>query len=243
MHFLASNPVFESFFESDAFGKGIFLGLLLLSIVTWTILVNKGLYISHLKKTSKKMQENFKLYEDNPLGCDLLPRNHPFSETYRLVKRKAVELLQKNHSALGKEAERSYLFSSDIEFLEAHMATTMSKEMESLEKNLFLLSTTVTLAPFLGLLGTVWGILLTFVQLNSSLFAEKSALIMGGLSMALGTTIVGLVVAIPALVGYNYLKNALIQFESSLDAFGTVLLAQVELHYRKVEMKYSDSEV
>ena len=64
----------------------------------------------------------------------------------------------------------------------------------------------------MGLLGTVWGILVTFSGLQSNGLSSANSSVLSGLSMALGTTVFGLVVAIPALVGYNYLKSIIGDF-------------------------------
>ena len=127
-------------------------------------------------------------------------------------------------------------------WIESHVYTTMSSHLRKLEKNLFVLSTVVTLAPFLGLLGTVWGILLTFSQLQEKGAAVNSAGMLNGLSLALATTVVGLVVAIPSLVGYNYLKNKLKEYRKEAEDFSHTLLTTIEFHYRKPEhAKTSDS--
>lgn len=102
-----------------------------------------------------------------------------------------------------------------------------------LEKNLYILSTIVTLAPFLGLLGTVYGILTTFTALKTSAAGGSNQIILGGLSLALATTVLGLIDAIPALIGYNYLKNVVYDFDAEMDRFATDVLSTLELHYRK----------
>jgi biopolymer transport protein TolQ len=230
---IATNPILDSYFQSDLFGKGIFLGLLLLSILTWVVFLKKGFYIKNLQQAGHSLEEQFKVSEAQPLSLDLQPKEHPCSALHTHVKRKSIELLHKNRSS--SKSEESYLFSSDIDLLDAQIASMVSKEVGGLEKDLFLLSTIISLAPFLGLLGTVWGILLTFAELHANHLMEKSSLVMGGLSMALGTTVVGLLVAIPALIGYNYLKSKIAQFESLLNDFGTLLLSSVEFHYRKTD--------
>jgi biopolymer transport protein TolQ len=105
-----------------------------------------------------------------------------------------------------------------------------------LEKDLFILSTSVTLAPFLGLLGTVWGILVTFSELQAGSSAGSNTAIIGGLSTALSTTVLGLVIAIPALIAYNYLKNNLRMFTSDMEDFLHNLISTLELQYRKVDI-------
>ncbi|MBM3208613.1 MAG: MotA/TolQ/ExbB proton channel family protein [Chlamydiae bacterium] len=129
-----------------------------------------------------------------------------------------------------------YLSSTDLDLLESHVYTTISTETKILEKDLFILSTSVTLAPFLGLLGTVWGILVTFSELQAGGSAGSNTAIIGGLSTALSTTVLGLIIAIPALIGYNYLKNHLRMYTSDMEDFLHNLLSTLELQYRKVDI-------
>lgn len=225
---LATNPIIDSYFQSDLFGKGIFLSLLILSILTWVLFLKKGLYIKNLEKEASQLLENYKNFEKKPLMMEIT-FSHPYVEVYKGIKKKTIELLHKNQ--LGQE--NSYLYASDIQLLDAHLGSTISKQINFLEKDLFILSTVISLAPFLGLLGTVWGILLTFTELHAGHMMEKSSLIMAGLSMALGTTVVGLLVAIPALIAYNYLKSKISHFETALQDFGTLFLTSIEINYRK----------
>jgi biopolymer transport protein TolQ len=92
------------------------------------------------------------------------------------------------------------------------------------------------LAPFLGLLGTVWGILTTFSEMTTQSGGGHQA-ILSGLSLALATTVLGLVDAIPALIGYNYLKNTIQEFETEMGEFAHLALASIELQYRKVDVE------
>ena len=104
-----------------------------------------------------------------------------------------------------------------------------------MEKNLYILSTIVTLAPFLGLLGTVWGILVSFSDLQGGV---QSQMVLGGLSLALTTTVLGLIIAIPALIGNNYLRNAIKVIQNDMESFSNDVMASVELQYRQVDAKH-----
>ena len=108
-------------------------------------------------------------------------------------------------------------------------------ELKQHAQGLPVLDTVITLAPLLGLLGTVWGILLTFSQLQEKGAIASNASMLSGLSLALATTVVGLLVAIPALVGYNYLKNGLREYRREAEDFANLLLTSLELYYRKPE--------
>ena len=163
---------------------------------------------------------------------------HPFGQIFQSVQGKTIEILNKNRYFLSQSTGSkagAYLTSTDLELLESQASATISSQMKSLEKNLFILPTIVTLAPFMGLLGTVWGILVTFSGLHEGGGLGSSSSILGGLSTALATTVLGLIIAIPALIAYNYIKNYLRHYTAAMDAFLTFLISQIELQYRKVE--------
>ena len=130
----------------------------------------------------------------------------------------------------------SYLSTADIEFIDAQLYSLISLQIKQLDRHLYILATIVSLGPFLGLLGTVWGILTTFSELQTAGGGASNQMVIGGLSMALATTVLGLIDAIPALIGYNYLKNGLRDFQTEMEHFSTQILASVEMQYRKVDI-------
>ncbi len=229
------NPLFNAYATSDLFGKLIFQALFLLSIITWVIFIQKYFQQRSARFAGTSLVSTFKKKAQGPLNFDLKEAMHPYAAIYQNLKQHAIELLNKNRYALG-EGEKVCLSRSDIELLQSHMHSSISSESKKLERKLFILSTVVSLAPFLGLLGTVWGILLTFAELQSGGSVNANATIMGGLAMALGTTVLGLLVAIPALIAYNYLRASTRHFTAEMEDFAQLLVGSVELHYRKVDL-------
>lgn len=242
---LASNPFFDAYTQSDLLGKLIFIGLIILSICSWIVLLNKLWLTRQAKKNSIQFYESFQLQKINPLSleCDALSRKktiNPFLDLYQVMKKYTLDILGKNrHFGLihseGNQKGVAYLSPNDIDFVACHVAAAINAQTKELEKNLYILSTIVSLAPFLGLLGTVWGILTTFSQLQSQTSGNTHDLVLSGLSLALATTVLGLIDAIPALIGYNYLKNNVRDFAIEMDGFSNEILASVELQYRKVD--------
>lgn len=236
---LASNPFLESYSQSDLLGKLIFLSLYLLSMWSWTILISKIWMTYQARRESKKFYEIFQMQKLNPLSlnCEMLQnqkRINPFLSIYEVMQKQARDLLNKNRHFASATSPAS-LSLSDLDFVAAHLSTRVANEVKDLEKHLYILSTAVSLAPFLGLLGTVWGILLTFSAMQSQGAGQTHQAVLSGLSLALATTVLGLLAAIPALIGYNYLKNTIRNLTTDMEGFSTEILASIELQYRKVD--------
>lgn len=242
---LGSNPFFDAYFHSDFLGRIIFIGLIALSICSWVVLLHKIWVTYHARKQSYQFQLFFQSQQLNPLQVDYpnskAECSNPYLDIYLVLKKQTIEILNKNRrfvqlSMTPSSETASYLSPSDIEFVESHLFSMVSIQTKQLEKNLYLLSTVVSLGPFLGLLGTVWGILTTFSELQSISSGSTHQLVLGGLSLALATTVMGLLDAIPALIGYNYLKNNIKDFQTDMECFSNEILTSIELQYRKVDI-------
>lgn len=215
------NPLISAYLGADPLGKALFLGLFFLSIYSWGLLVQKFLLLRKTKLASAKFKKKFTYSDAHPLALEPSFPHHPLLRLYQTGKKATLE-----------QQARSYnLNPSSLHYIEAQLKASLSEEIGRLGKSLHFLSTIVSLAPFLGLLGTVWGILLTLVDLQGQSSAASSQHMIDGLSMALGTTVVGLIVAIPALIGYNMLRAQLRTQEKEMEDFSKLLLAQIELHY------------
>ena len=244
--FASMQPFISAYNQSDMPGKLIIWALGALSIICWIILIYKTWQAKKVKTSSQKVLALIERNKEHLLNLDTslfspfmhehLP--HPFPQIYFTLKDKTIEILNKKLFFLKQTGNENevYLTSNDIDNLEQYASTAVSNQYKLLEKNLFILSTIYTLAPFLGLLGTVWGILVTFSALNSGGAAASNAAILGGISTALSTTVLGLVIAIPALISYNYLKNDLKHFSSDMENFLYQLLSILELQYRKADL-------
>lgn len=241
---LASNPFFEAYSESDLLGKLIFISLYAVSICSWIVLLHKLWLTRQAKRGAYRFYETFQMQKANPLSldCETLSQkknSNPFLDLYRVLKKHSLDLMAKNRhfaQAIESSMPSTTLSLSDIDFVASHLSTQLSAQVKHLEKNLYILSTTVSLAPFLGLLGTVWGILTTFAEMQTQHSGGGThQMVLSGLSLALATTVLGLIDAIPALIGYNYLKNEIRDFTMEMEGFSNDILAAVELQYRKVE--------
>lgn len=234
---MSANPFYDAYYNSDLVGKLIFLSIIFTSIVSWIILCQKFWHSSVARSNSNNFYQYFQKNKNNPLTLEWHGKGrNPFWELYVVLKRQAQDILNKNQKFSIKEGQKAYLSSADIETMEAHLMSTVSGKTMELEKNLFILSTIVGLAPLLGLLGTVWGILVTFSDMQANPLSGSSHAMLHGLSLALTTTVLGLVAAIPALIAYNWLRAKIRLFETEMEGFSTEMLSSVELQWRKVEL-------
>ena len=238
----------SAFSQSDFFGKLIFLALFILSFLSWMTLLYKIWIFNEVKKHSSKVL--FLLEKQKGLFLTLPLENfgiktfkeipQPFIKILSVIKNKTGELLEKNHYFIKERFDANhpvYLSRADIDLIENHLSSAITTQKELLEKNLFVLSTITTLAPFIGLLGTVWGILMTFSGLQLSGNFASNSLILGGLSTALVTTVMGLLIAIPSLIAYNFLRQKIKSYTCQMEDFAHLLLSTVEIQYRKVDVQ------
>ena len=232
MSLVAISPLYQAYLQSDFFGKLIFLGLFGLSILSWLVIVHKYRMTRAVSRVGDGFQRAFHAEKQNllalPTGSTSAEFGSPFQELYQIFQKQTLGILGKN--------QQSYLSASDVGLVEVHLMSGIASIVKRLDKNLFILSTIVSLAPFLGLLGTVWGILTTLSELQTQSLAGGSQMVLGGLSMALATTVLGLVIAIPALVGHSYFRQVIRDFTVEMENFSSEMVGAVEMQYRKVDV-------
>lgn len=223
----------RAFFDADPFGKLIFFSLFLLSIWSWYVLFYKGNYFRTLEKNNTLFCSLFSSQQGNILELELEPnKKSSYSLLYFALKNRVIETLEKKrYFALNPTP---FLTKEDLDFLEGEIQSLIIKEKKQSEKKLFLLAIFVTLAPFLGILGTVWGILQSLFEMQKGVGMLSQSALMAGLSTALATTVLGLVIAIPALISHGFFKSRCRTLSIDLHCFSQQLISRIELSYRKV---------
>lgn len=237
MPVFAISIFFSAYIHADLFGKAIFWALFFLSFISWTILLHKIWITRKLRQLSLNFASRIEKKKENLLKEDPLINifsSNPFYQIYSSLKQKSLQLLTKNQ--ILSADKKVFLSTADMELIEAGVDVIMAHETKKMSKNLFVLSTIVTLAPFIGLLGTIWGILLTFSNMQNHALVGNSS-VLSGLALALATTVLGLLVAIPALISYNYLKSSIKEYVTDMENFSSELLATVEIQYRNPDGK------
>ncbi len=199
-----------------------------LSAATWIIMIGKSYFYYHLNRENRHFQQVFnRLTEHQSLeGRDQEFVNSPlyviYQDGYRMMhedhpKNPSVELSRA--SATGQE--KTFLFIIDKCYL---------NEVKKLNSWLFILTLAVSGGPFLGLLGTVWGVMNTFAAMAQA--GEASLLaIAPGIASALACTIMGLLVALPALFGHNYLTGVVRGLTQDMNVFLEEYALKVDKFY------------
>jgi len=219
--------MFSLFIKADLVVKLVIIILLLSSIWSWTIIVAKLVRYKRLKQLEKEFDEIFWLgnsFEDLYETFNY-NQNDPKSKIFC----SAMDEWKKSKK-IHSQMNSNYI-SSLKERMNRSMQVTFNKESEHIEKNLTFLATAGSTAPFIGLFGTVWGIMNSF---QSIAIAQNTnlAVVAPGIAEALFATALGLFVAIPAVVAYNKITSDFskyfISLESFIDEFSTIFFRQLE---------------
>jgi biopolymer transport protein ExbB/TolQ len=146
---------------------------------------------------------------------------------FMVYKAGSVELDARLKTPEGRKKQMSL---KGIEHVKRTMENAVAQESLKLESGLILLAIAVSGAPFLGLLGTVWGVMSTFGHIAQQGSASLAAMA-PGVSAALITTVAGLLVAIPSMFGYNWLVHNLRVLTVELDNFAQEIMSKIETEY------------
>ncbi len=205
----ASFSPIQLFLDADLVVKAVIIGLALASIWVWTIIVSFVLKIRGINNQSEAFEREFWRTED----VDGYFKQHGISDL-PIAKVFAAGLAEWRRSTAVKTPDRQ----GTRERLATAMDSTIAAESEKLANRLNFLATTGAVAPFVGLFGTVWGIMRSFAAIaaeqNSSL-----AVVAPGIAEALFATAIGLFAAIPAVIAYNRFSHRLNQYEARMGRF------------------------
>jgi len=215
-----SGKLSDVIFHGGTVGNGILLILTVLSVVSWTIMIEKFRFFKRSRKETARFLELFAA-ERSLRGIQERAGTFAASPEARLV------------SALSAEIEKGEIRTTSA--LEKLIEAETISIMATWETYVQFLATTASISPLLGLFGTVWGIMAAFLSMGAQ--GSASLFVVGpGIAVALITTIFGLGAAIPAVVGYNYIQRAIRGKEDEIASFGLRFRnriadrAYVELH-------------
>ena len=227
--------------------------LLLLSLFSWTIILGKFRQLLIARAATKKFLDAYASTRD-PLdiqrtnqefdgapayqlyirGADELAyqlKNNPVSVAGRV--RPVVELppgVENEHTDILARANLTKISVASFDAVRVTLEEAAGAEAMALEKGMIVLSTAVAGGPFIGLLGTVWGVMSTFASIAENNSASLTTMA-PGVAAALVATVTGLLVAIPAMFAYNFMVTTIRGITQELDGFATRYATQIEHVY------------
>ena len=205
---LASNADFSLlslFIRADIIVKSVIIMLIACSVYSWAVIIDKIKLFKKINKSTEEFETKFWNSKSAETFYNNLPAN--IEDPMALVFKDAMQNLLKKKSKIDLNNRMTTLLETGIE-----------KQMSKISKGYTFLATVGSTAPFIGLFGTVWGIMNSFqsiaISRNTSL-----AIVAPGIAEALFATALGLLAAIPAVIAYNKFNNDSINYSKKLENF------------------------
>lgn len=210
----ANLSLLSLFLHADAVVKLVILVLLVASIWVWAVIIEKVMTLRRVNREATAFEDNFwsggsldELYERE--GAD--PTN-PMAAVFGAAMAEWKRTVRIAGSAIAKTSVQ--------ERVDRAMNVTIMREMDRLERFMVLLASIGSVGTFVGLFGTVWGIMHSFSAI-AAMHNTDLAVVAPGIAEALFATAIGLVAAVPAVLAYNNLSSSLSRFADRLEGFGT----------------------
>jgi biopolymer transport protein TolQ len=202
------------FVEADVVVKLVMLGLLGASIWVWAVVFEKWSSLRRVNKAADQFEDRF--WSGGSLD-DLFDQeggspSHPMASVF------AAAMGEWRRSLRVAGADISHTSVRDR--VDRAIAVTVQREMDRMERWMVFLASVGAVAPFIGLFGTVWGIMRSFSAI-AAMHTTNLAVVAPGIAEALFATAIGLVAAIPAVLAYNQISTSLSRFASRLEGFGS----------------------
>lgn len=203
------------FMQADVVVKAVMVLLVLASVWSWAVMIDKTLLLRRLRRKADQFEEAFwsggslsELFERLEKRAND-PVSHIFvaamGEWHRTGNR--AELVRSDGARAGLQQR-----------IERVMDLSLNRDMETVERNMGFLASVGSAAPFIGLFGTVWGIMNAFTSIAAS-NSTSLAVVAPGIAEALFATALGLVAAIPAVLAYNKLSSDTARYAARLESF------------------------
>ena len=197
--------IVQLFLRADIIVKSVIIILIAASVYSWAIIFDKYKLFKKINKTSDEFEEKFWKSKSAETFFNNLPANidDPMAKVFRVTMQSVIKTRSKSNLS---------------ERLESTLQSNIEKQMNIIEKNYTFLATVGSTAPFIGLFGTVWGIMNSFqsiaISRNTSL-----AIVAPGIAEALFATALGLLAAIPAVIAYNKFSSDSKKYFQKLENF------------------------
>ena len=201
----ADFSIFKLFLRADIIVKSVIIILIASSIYSWAIIIEKYRLFKKINKSSEEFENKFWKSRSAESFYNNLPQN---------IEDPMANVFKDTMQVIVKSKSKSNLSNR----LESMLEVSIEKQMNTIEKSYTFLATVGSTAPFIGLFGTVWGIMNSFqsiaISRNTSL-----AIVAPGIAEALFATALGLLAAIPAVVAYNKFSSDSKKYSQKLESF------------------------
>lgn len=223
----ADSSILSYIFDADVVVKSVMFILLLASVASWTFIFQRGMYLKLARSAINTFEDKFWS------GIDL---SKLFAEvTAKRTEPQGLEnIFQAGYKEFMRLRKQPHATSAIImEGTQRAMRIARSHELEKLEQHLSFLATVGSTSPYIGLFGTVWGIMTSFHALSGVQQQATIAMVAPGISEALIATAMGLFAAIPAVIAYNRFANdverVLNQYDTFQEEFASILYRQINI--------------
>ncbi len=210
------------FLQSNSAGKLIILVLAVISAAAWTVMIGKALELKQLNLMNLRFQATL----DQAPSLLELAQKKSFGDRmpYAILVGEATKAYFRAYGS-GEGADRG----NAVSHAENALQRAVADQSLAYEKRMVMLASIVTGAPFMGLLGTVWGVMDAFGSLALTSGGAQLQMLAPGVSGALLTTVAGLLVAIPSVFGYNFLLSITKRRVIELENFASRIADRIEL--------------
>ena len=216
---------------------GVLYLLLLFSIVSWGIMLYKARQIRQARRDSKRFSDVFWELQDLPAvhAAALELRGSPLAQIFRAGYQELVRLTRsgtpvQTDAEDGTGQRKAWGEDRGIDTVERALRRAVREQVTHLERALTFLATTASTAPFIGLFGTVWGIMNAFRGLSLTRTSTIQA-VAPGIAEALVATAIGLAAAIPSVVAYNHFSRRVRVLTTDMENFSSEFLNIAERHF------------
>lgn len=230
--------MFGLFLAADIIVKIVMLMLLGASVACWAIIISRRRTLKQLNRRAERFEEAFWSGE-------------PLDKLYQRVKKSQQDPLLKTfiagmdewQSGTGSGIPTSESMQASLkQRVERAMNLSITREMTTLERGMTFLASVGSTAPFVGLFGTVWGIMNSFTAIAGS-NNTSLAVVAPGIAEALFATALGLVAAIPAVIAYNAFSTGINRYGDRLDAFASEFMTILTRHLDKRDASANGKKV
>ncbi len=235
---LFANSLLDGFLRSNAIGQGIVVAQLIGSVAMVAAIIGKWQELTYVARATRRFIRDF------TVGANALEyyfKRRPSATSglegiYRATAERLITLITPDARSViagraSAENGTTVLTAHEIELVRSTCEHAVEEEELRVEHGMGVIATVVALAPMLGLLGTVWGVLDAFAEMGTAGTANL-ATIAPSISSALVTTVVGLLIAIPGVVAYNRMTATIREIDSGMEGFADELNGRIACEYQ-----------